>query len=323
MNKGTKMKPEIIELKSNGHPDTLTDLIVESCATGLDKYYNKKYGKILHYNVDKAVFLAGNAKVEFGGGNILKSPCFILGGQVSNFDSQLKKELKLVIKNTIHHHLPNLHKFRIEIRCNNVSSNLLNISENKEILCNDTSFGVGYYPFSKNENKVFAIRDTIDRMIKEQIIPIGELYKIMLTPKGIYVSAPLYAQRVHSREEYAMYKKKIENELKQYGNVVFDPEFEHGFPYMTLTGSSIECGDDGAVGRGNRYNGLITPCRPMTMEAYCGKNNKNHIGKIYQRLAFEKAKEIYEQTGKSVEIIIVGKIGCPINDYELYVNHNI
>lgn len=311
---------EIIELKSNGHPDTLTDLIVEACATALDGYYKRKYGRVLHYNIDKAVFLAGNAKVEFGGGKIIKSPCFILGGQVSSLDKKLKKELELIIKNTINFYLPNLRKFKIEIRCNNVSSNLVDISEGKEIRCNDTSFGVGYYPYSENEKKVFVIRDILNKMIKEQIIPFGELYKIMLTPKGIYISAPLYAQRVHSREQYAMYKKKIEAELSQFGNVVFNPDFDNGFPYMTLTGSSIECGDDGQVGRGNRYNGLITPCRPMTMEAYCGKNNKNHIGKIYQRLAFEKAKEIYKQSGKYTEVIIVGKIGCPIKDYEIYIN---
>ena len=34
-------KFEIIEYKSEGHPDTLTDLIVEECATFLDFYYKK------------------------------------------------------------------------------------------------------------------------------------------------------------------------------------------------------------------------------------------------------------------------------------------
>lgn len=309
---------EIIEYKSNGHPDTLTDLIVERCASALDEYYIGKYGKVLHYNVDKAIFLAGNADVKFGGGRIIKPSCFILGGQVSNLDEELEEYLTRIIKSTIKSFLPNLYEFNVEIRCNNVSRSLEYISENKDILCNDTSFGVGYYPYSENEKKVFAIRDVLDDMIKRQEIPIGELYKIMLTPKGIYISAPLYAERVYSREQYAMWKKIIEKKLKNFGKVIFNPDFENGFPYLTLTGSSIECGDDGQVGRGNRFNGLITPCRPMTMEAYHGKNNRNHIGKIYQRWAFEKAREIYEKTGKSVEVIIVGKIGCPIKDYELY-----
>jgi S-adenosylmethionine synthetase len=34
-------------------------------------------------------------------------------------------------------------------------------------------------------------------------------------------------------------------------------------------------------GRGNRVGGLITPCRPMTLEAAAGKNAAMHVGKSY------------------------------------------
>lgn len=42
--------------------------------------------------------------------------------------------------------------------------------------------------------------------------------------------------------------------------------YEKDIVYLTVTGTSAECGDDGQVGRGNRANGLITPYRPMTLE---------------------------------------------------------
>jgi S-adenosylmethionine synthetase len=42
--------------------------------------------------------------------------------------------------------------------------------------------------------------------------------------------------------------------------------------YMAYTGSSIESGDEGVVGRGNRVSGLITPLRPMNLEGVSGKN---------------------------------------------------
>jgi len=51
---------------------------------------------------------------------------------------------------------------------------------------------------------------------------------------------------------------------------------------LTATGTSAEQGDDGQVGRGNRATGLITPMRPMTLEATAGKNPVSHIGKLYQ-----------------------------------------
>jgi S-adenosylmethionine synthetase len=52
-------------------------------------------------------------------------------------------------------------------------------------------------------------------------------------------------------------------------------------PYLTLSGSSAEAGHDGQVGRGNRFGGLITPFRPMSMEACAGKNPVSHVGKTY------------------------------------------
>jgi S-adenosylmethionine synthetase len=58
----------------------------------------------------------------------------------------------------------------------------------------------------------------------------------------------------------------------------------------------------------------------MTIEAYHGKNNKNHVGKLYSKWAFERAKELYEKTGKYTEVILVSKIGKPITDYEEYIN---
>jgi S-adenosylmethionine synthetase len=312
---------EIIEYKSNGHPDTLTDITADACATFLDSYYKRNYGKILHYNVDKALFSAGDCDIHYGGGTVKTAPRFILGGQATNLENTLRSELTSKIRKTIEKHLPNLRQeFDVEIRTGNTIKNLVDIATEEIILANDTSFGVGYYPYSEAEQVVFAIQKELDQMIKEQIIPIGELYKIMYTDKTISISAPLYAQRVHNREEYSAYKKEIENQLLKYGKVIFNPDFENGFPYLTLCGSSIECGDDGQVGRGNRYNGLITPCRPMTIEAYHGKNNKNHTGKLFQKLAFEKAKEQYEKTGKYTEVILVSKIGQPINDYEIYIS---
>jgi len=161
--------------------------------------------------------------------------------------------------------------------------------------------------------------------------PIGELYKILLTPKTITISAPLYAQSIKNVNQYSYWVKRIEEHIRDkvvigtypYRQVIFNPDFQAGkFPFLTLTGSSVECGDDGQVGRGNRYNGLITPCRPMTMEAYSGKNNHNHIGKIYQRWAMVEAQKIsLKNNGRYTEVILVGKIGQPIKDYEIYVNY--
>ncbi|MCS7149480.1 MAG: methionine adenosyltransferase [Caldimicrobium sp.] len=65
--------------------------------------------------------------------------------------------------------------------------------------------------------------------------------------------------------------------------------------YLTVTGTSAAHGDDGATRRGNRVKGLITPSRPMPMEATTGKNSVNHVGKIYNVLAKDLADSSYQQ----------------------------
>jgi S-adenosylmethionine synthetase len=74
-------------------------------------------------------------------------------------------------------------------------------------------------------------------------------------------------------------------------------------------------GDDGSVGRGNRCNGLITPNRPMSMEATSGKNPINHIGKLYNLLSTRMARQIVEEVSdvEDVYIRILSQIGQPID----------
>jgi S-adenosylmethionine synthetase len=85
--------------------------------------------------------------------------------------------------------------------------------------------------------------------------------------------------------------------------------------YLTTTGTSAEQGDDGSVGRGNRSNGLITPNRPMSMEATSGKNPVNHIGKIYNLLSTDIAETVVNDVDgiRDLRIRLLSQIGRPIN----------
>ena len=108
---------------------------------------------------------------------------------------------------------------------------------------------------------------------------------------------------------------------------------EHGFPtcevsvnsaddvttgsiYLTVTGTSAEAGDDGQVGRGNRVNGLITPCQPMSLEAVAGKNPVSHAGKIYNVAAREIAEALVAEVSEiaRAQCFLVSEIGSPLTD---------
>jgi len=84
--------------------------------------------------------------------------------------------------------------------------------------------------------------------------------------------------------------------------------------YLTVTGTSAEAGDDGQVGRGNRVNGLITPCQPMSLEAAAGKNPVTHVGKLYSVLAQDIANKLVCEVPEiaKAQCLMVSKIGMPV-----------
>ena len=105
-------------------------------------------------------------------------------------------------------------------------------------------------------------------------------------------------------------------------NALDDPDaIDESGLYLTVTGLSAEMGDDGQVGRGNRVNGLITPDRPMSLEAAAGKNPCSHVGKIYNVLAHRIARRICEQAPEvtAASVRLLSTIGRPINEPQAIV----
>jgi S-adenosylmethionine synthetase len=85
--------------------------------------------------------------------------------------------------------------------------------------------------------------------------------------------------------------------------------------YLTLSGTSAEAGDDGQVGRGNRFGGLITPYRPMSLEAAAGKNPASHVGKTYHAIGYDISKRLIAETSASeVTIRLLSSIGHSVTE---------
>jgi S-adenosylmethionine synthetase len=109
-------------------------------------------------------------------------------------------------------------------------------------------------------------------------------------------------------------KKYTKREVKVFVNTADD--YKKGIYYLTVTGLSMENGDDGNVGRGNRANGLITPYRTMSLEATSGKNPVTHVGKMYNLLAIQIAEQIakeHEGVVKEAHVRLLSQIGKPID----------
>ena len=61
---------EIVERKGIGHPDTICDALAETLSRDLCREYQRRFGEILHHNVDTALLCGGRAVAAFGGGNV-------------------------------------------------------------------------------------------------------------------------------------------------------------------------------------------------------------------------------------------------------------
>ena len=83
---------------------------------------------------------------------------------------------------------------------------------------------------------------------------------------------------------------------------------------LSLTGSAIESGDEGVVGRGNRYNGVIPFTRHMSMESCCGKNPVYHVGKLYTAISSLISEEIFHLTGLETYVYLTSQMGRSLSD---------
>jgi S-adenosylmethionine synthetase len=195
---------------------------------------------------------------------------------------------------------------------------------------NDTSFGVGFAPFSDVEGLCLDIERTMNSdKFKEKFPGSGEVIKVMGLRENdkitFTIASAMVSKYIPDMDHYISLKEDMTSAVKDLAVKMTDrdvevlintaDDYERGSVYLTVTGTSAEMGDDGSVGRGNRVNGLITPNRYMSMEAAAGKNPVNHVGKMYNLVSTRMAGDITKEVDgiKEVNIRILSQIGRPID----------
>jgi len=320
-------KFEIVERKGIGHPDTLCDGISDAISRDLCKYYLDHFGQIMHHNVDKVLLIGGRSRPVFGGGDIIRPLTIVIGGRATDevegamvpvqdiAREATKKFLKATVKNIDDH-------FAIEPRIGVGSSELRSLVG--KTLSNDTSMGVGFAPFSRLEENIFKIEP-----LMHATNGVGEDVKLMGIRQGgsarFTLAAAMVSKNIKNRDQYDDIKVELEGKALAYAasewedtSVVINAADKGEDIYLTVTGTSAEMGDDGETGRGNRYNGLITPGRPMTLEASSGKNPVSHVGKLYNIVANKAAADIAQLEGvEEAYVYLVSKIGAPIDEPQI------
>jgi S-adenosylmethionine synthetase len=334
------MPVEIVERKGIGHPDTICDALAEELSRTLCRFYLDNFGLILHHNVDKALLWGGSSQPAFGGGKITAPIEIFLAGRATSEYKGIKVPLEELVAQSCNNWLrSNFHvldperdvKLHSLIRPGSPDLVELYLRQEKTgiALANDTSCGVGYAPLSELERMVLNVEQTLNASATKQTHPeIGEDIKVMAIRHHdsieLTIACAFVDRYIADSEDYQQKKAQLarlaensakavsQRELQVTVNAADDVDTES--VYLTVTGTSAESGDDGEVGRGNRVNGLITPYRPMNMEAAAGKNPVTHVGKLYnivaQQIACTLVQEIEEVDEASC--FLVSRIGSPI-----------
>ena len=331
---------EIVERKGIGHPDSICDGVAESVSRALSQLYLDRVGKVLHYNTDETQLVAGRAAPAFGGGEVVE-PIYILivGRATKEYDGEqlpVDSTALAAAREYLSEAIPELEygtDVVVDVKLGEGSGDLQDVfgEETQEVpMANDTSFGVGHAPLTETETIVHEAERALNTTYHDDHPELGPDVKIMGKREGdridITVAAAMVDAYVDGLDEYddavASVREYVDDLAREYTDrevhvdVNTADDYDEGSVYLTVTGTSAEQGDDGSVGRGNRANGLITPNRPMSMEATSGKNPVNHIGKIYNLLSTRVAESVTEEVDgiRDLQVRLLSQIGRPIDE---------
>ncbi|AXG06795.1 methionine adenosyltransferase [Haloplanus rubicundus] len=335
---------EIVERKGIGHPDSLCDGIAENVSRALSNLYLDRVGEVLHYNTDETQLAAGNAAPAFGGGEVVE-PIYILlvGRATKQYEADDGTEYTLPVdsvalsaaRDYLAETVPELEfgtDVVVDVRLGEGSGDLQTVfgEDGAAVpMANDTSFGVGHAPLTETERIVLETEEYLNGPYADDNPELGPDVKIMGKREGdhidLTVAAAMIDRYLDGMEAYkdavASVREAVTDLAASYTDrsvgveVNTADDYEDGAIYLTTTGTSAEQGDDGSVGRGNRSNGLITPNRPMSMEATSGKNPVNHIGKIYNLLSTRIAEAVVDEVPgiRDFRVRLLSQIGRPID----------
>jgi len=331
-----KHDTELVERKGIGHPDSICDGIAEAVSRALSGEYMKRYEHILHHNTDQVELVGGKSIPEWGAGKIEKPMYILLSGRATTTVDGEDIPVGDIALNAAEEFLHGLlsdvkvgKDILLDQKIGLGSTDLRDVFGRDGIpKSNDTSFGVSFAPFSLTEKLVYETEVFMNGKMKKKVKSSGTDIKVMGVRHNDEITLTMCNAMVSGEiASFKDYKSIMEEEteiVKDFVAGITDKpvtidintadNYEDEEVFLTVTGTSAEHGDDGSVGRGNRANGLITPYRPMSMEATAGKNPVNHVGKLYNLLSKEMAEQIAAETCcEQVYVRLMSQIGKPID----------
>lgn len=342
---------EMVERKGIGHPDTLSDMIAENFSNNYSNYCLNEFGTILNHWTDKVLLSGGTAELDFGSTNIIRPIKAYLFGRVTekignqkiDIDYLFKKSVeevfsKIFTGQNILNHIDYVVDTNQAIGKDHPKEFYFPKSADEVRKCwdalksNDTVICSGNAPYSPLEQIVINTENYINsKSFKNRFPETGWDVKVIATRIGNKIHAtvniPFIAKLTPSYKDYSeklkLAKKEVNDKItseiqktkKNYklSSLHINAKDRGKFVYLTAFGTALDKGDYGAVGRGNKYSGIISINKESNIEAVAGKNPTNHSGKLYTMLANDLAWKIHKLISSNISINISAKIGDSLN----------
>lgn len=332
---------EIVERKGIGHPDTLADGIAELCSIKYSEYCLAEFGVILHHNLDKVGVFGGLARFSWTDGHFARPLRVVFGGRASmSFGGRsipLREILERSAAEQLAVALPGFAMVPVEyIHLTTNSSRIAHwfsprdVNDLPEIACpkaNDTAYLVGNSPRTRCESVGLSIEAELRKSawwgsdIKVLVVRNQQAFNIT-------VCVPALVGQIRSANEYNEALAAAQQQVRAFASrqlgsdrldVALNPQafrLPAAAPatasYVNMSGSAIDYGEDGLVGRGNGRTGLIAPNRMHGNEVLFGKNPTYHVGKVTAYFVDDIAARMAKEGG-SVECIMCTRNGWPLN----------
>lgn len=333
---------ELVERKGLGHPDTLADAIAEEVSCSYSQYCIERFDTILHHNIDKLYIGAGFYHRDFGEKRMIKPVRVVTNGRISNsFGDQeipVADIQRKAIKNVLRERLPNLDlSEELVIDTNSTqhtkNSHWFTPRDIKDVpdavyqTANDTSVCVAHAPMTVSENLAFQLERFLwdqdsEGCISPKFSYVGQDVKVMVLREerkiSVVLCLPQLAHKTTDWEEYHFRNTQLSKLLSAEAESIVGESYEIDLKvnpsrgsiplvYLLANGSCIDCGEEGLVGRGNSFSGVISIMRQHSVEAASGKNPQYHTGRVMGYLTDRLAKAIYRDLGLYCTVIALTK----------------
>jgi S-adenosylmethionine synthetase len=338
-------RTEIVERKGLGHPDTMADLVAEVFCHRYARHCLDTVGLVPNHSADKVTLAGADTVVRLGGYDVVTPIQAYYFGKVTRrvagvalpveeiFDAAVDdvlalatrypgirehtaKHVRAVVGHPIDHH-PGYYQ--------PVSVEQLQSIATTERFANDTVACSGTASPTGVEQLVLDLERRLQGPGFTAEVPgTGSDIKVLAIRDGaaldVTVCLPFHPEEIPSWREY---DARLEHARKLVLDFVesrpvpgVDDVTLHlngrdvpGRGYLAPFGTCLGKGDVGAVGRGNRYSGLISSSRTLSVEAPAGKNVMHHTGKLYTVLAGTIAEDIRDRLGVEAEVTVTSRVG--------------